>query len=321
MKPLTPLTPAPDGQLNTMTENHRPRVSVIMRCKNAEETLAEVLKALFNQNFKDFELIVADSGSRDRSLSWLAAWPHRLIEIAPEAYFPGRVLNQACAVARGEILVFLNSDVVMLDELALSALLAPFDDPAVKASFARQLPRPEADPWVRRDYALAFPAEGPAPDWLPLSLPLAAMRRSAWEAMPFYTWAWGSEDSEWGHRAQARGWPVVYTPAARVMHSHNYTLRQLWGRRFIEGEADAWMQPDAYPLHKLPLRWGKDVLRDWRACLPTGAWREAALALPRRWVFHWAHLQGWRLGRSRLRSGSEDASMGQRTVLSRHPAR
>lgn len=310
---------------------HRvPRVSVIMRCKNAEETLAEVLKSLFSQRFKDFELIVADSGSRDRSLSWLQAWPHRLIQIPAQEYFPGRVLNQCCAAARGDILVFLNSDVVMLGPDTLAELLAPLlqardsSGSPVKASFARQLPRPEADLWVRRDYALTFPASTPAPDWLPLSLPLAAMQRTAWEAMPFYTWAWGSEDSEWGQRARECGWQIVYTPMAQVMHSHNYTLRQLTGRRYIEGEADAWMKPTArYSILHVLLRTAADLFRDTAYILNVakgGGWRDILMALPRRWIFHWAHYKGYQLGKKRLQSGSQDASQGQRMVLKRHPA-
>ncbi|MGV3526670.1 MAG: glycosyltransferase family 2 protein [Candidatus Sericytochromatia bacterium] len=293
-----------------------PRVSVLIRSKNAAETFAETLKSLFTQDFSDFELIVADSGSQDQTLTWLQAWPHRLITVAPEAYYPGKVLNQLARQARGEVLVLLNSDVVLLHAQVLSELLAAFDDPEVMASFGRQLPRPDAEGWVRREYARAFPAAGAPPSWMQWSLPLAAMRRSAWEQMPFYTWAWGSEDTEWGQRARARGWQVAYCPEASVMHSHNYTLKQLYGRRFIEGEADAWMQQQGYPLWKLPLRIVADSLRDLRQ----GTLRERLQSVPRRAVFHWAHLQGWRHGQRRLHSGSSDGSHGQRTVLARHPA-
>lgn len=310
-----------------MNTKSRPWLSVIVRNKNSAETFAEVLKALFAQRFdgqmdqrEAFELIVVDSGSRDASLEWLQAYPHRLVRIAPEAYFPGKVLNRAAALARGELLVFLNSDVVMLHDRVLAELAATFADRRVMAGYARQLPRPEADPWVRRDYAQAFPAQAPAPDWMTLSLPLAMMRREAWRQMPFYDWAWGSEDSEWGHRARQRGWQVAYVPEATVMHSHNYTLRQLAGRRFIEGEADAWMQRRAYPLARLPLRIFADSCRD--ACWALGAAQpfEALRALPRRLMFHWSHFRGWRHGWQRIRQGSSEASTGQQRVLGSHPA-
>jgi rhamnosyltransferase len=301
-------------------KNTTPYLSIIIRSKNSAETIAEVLKALACQTFQDFELIVADSGSQDQTLEWLSAYPHQLLQIQPQDYFPGKVLNQAASLARGEILVFLNSDVVMLDPNTLSELIAPLVNPNVKASFARQVARPEADAWVKRDYLKAFPAIGHAPDWMLYSLPLAAMRREAWVKMPFYTWAWGSEDSEWGQRARARGWQVAYASQARVMHSHNYTLRQLAGRRFIEGEADAWMQQSAYPLSKLPLRILADSLRDLKLALLKGTLADLCLALPRRAVFHWAHFQGWKHGWKRLKAGSTESSIGQKRVLERHPA-
>ncbi|MGE3726015.1 MAG: glycosyltransferase family 2 protein [Candidatus Sericytochromatia bacterium] len=297
-----------------------PKVSIILRNKNSEETMAEVLKALYSQDFDDFELIVMDSGSRDKSLEWVQPAAAQIYQLDPADYFPGKVLNQAAQKAQGEILVFLNSDVVMLNKQVLTELLKPFADEAVVASFARQVPRPEADPWVRRDYTKAFPSEGPAPRWMTFSLPLAAMRKKTWQKMPFYTWAWGSEDSEWGHRALQQGLKIAYVPQAEVMHSHNYTLKQLYGRRFIEGEADAYMQSSAYPLCKGPLRVLADSLRDLTISLKQGQIKEGVMAFPRRLVFHLAHYRGWCHGWKRLQAHSQDASKGQVTVLQSHPA-
>ena len=218
-----------------------PRASVIMRSKNAEGVIAQALAALFSQDFTDFELLVVDSGSTDGTLDIVRQYPCRLLQIEPLAYYPGAVLNNAIEQTRAELVVFQNSDAVPLIPQALGRLLAAFDDPQVDAAFARQLPRPGADPWVQRDYAASFPPGGPAPPWVTLSLPLAAMRKSAWRLHPFYTDAWASEDTEWGHWASQNGRVIRYVPEALVMHSHNYTLRQLYGRRFVEGEADAFI--------------------------------------------------------------------------------
>ena len=237
-------------------------VSVIMRSKNSMPVIAQALQGLYSQDFRDFELLVVDSGSTDTTLEVVAQYPARVIRIRPEDYFPGRVLNAAIREARGDILVFQNSDVVPLHVQALGRLLAPFDDPRVAATFARQLPRPEADTWVRREYALSFPESGEAPPWITLSLPLAAVRRSAWEQHPFYDAAWGSEDTEWGAWARSHGHEVRYVPDSRVMHSHNYTLRQLYGRRFIEGEADAFIYDRAETLLHVAARIATSTLRE-----------------------------------------------------------
>lgn len=300
-----------------MTVAVRPRVSVIMRTKNSASTVGAALTALFSQEFDDFELLVVDSGSTDDTLSLVDAFPCRRYRIPPSHYVPGPVLNDAVDRCQGEIVVFQNSDVVPVNEVALGSLLNAFDDPKVQAAFARQLPRPEAHTCVRSDYARAFPDSREAPPWLPFSLPFAAMRRSAWEQQPFYSGAWGSEDTEWGVRARQRGWRIRYVADALVMHSHNYTLRQLYGRRFIEGEADAFIYGERLAGWQVLVAIGRFIARD---AIDHVRRRDAmglSAILPRRTVYHWAHYRGHCLGRERIEKDSPDVTLGQRIVLGR----
>lgn len=295
-----------------------PRVTVVLRCKNSQHEIGAALAALFSQDFRDFELLVVDSGSTDRTLEIVSAYPHRLLRIAPKDYVPGPVLNRAVAESTSDIVVFQNSDCAPLTADALSRLVAAFDDPAVMAAFARQVPRPEAWAWVRREYDACFPASGDAPPWIPLSLPFSAMRRSAWEQQPFYDETWGSEDTAWGIRARARGWVVRYVPDCLAMHSHNYTLKQLYGRRFIEGEADVFIYGTPPTPARLLLRAAgqaaRDVLHDVRA----GDWQDVPVAPVRRAVDFWGYLQGARHGARRRADRDTDVSHGQKVVLDRH---
>ena len=297
-----------------------PKVSVVMRTKNADDVVGQALAGLFSQGFRDFELVVVDSGSTDGTLDIVRQHECRLIEIPASSYVPGPVLNRAIAEARGEILVFQNSDVVPLTPDALERLIAPFADPAVQATFARQLPRPEAHTWVRRDYAQAYPAAGEAPDWQPYSLPFAAMRRSIWRVRPFWDASWGSEDTEWGYWARRSGHRVAYVADSLVMHSHNYTLRQLYGRRFIEGESDAVMGAGRGGALAVARAFATSVGRDVLAHLRARDLRGLAMVLPRRFVYYRAWLRGFRHGASRLRRGDRDVSVGQHAVLSRYEA-
>jgi len=302
-----------------------PLISIIMRTKNSEDTLAESLSSLFQQSEQDFELIIVDSGSVDQTLAIASHYPHRLFRIAPEDYFPGKVLNAAAEKARGKYLVFQNSDVILMGRDALQQLIAPLEETAsLNATFARQVPRPEADLWVREDYAKAFPAQSPAPPWMHYSLPFAAMRREVWLDHPFYSWAWGSEDTEWGLRQRQRApESIAYVPRCEVMHSHNYTFAQIHGRRFIEGEADAWMQrgQKRVSLNYKLLRAGLQALRDVQTAVRQRQLQAACYALPRRLYWEWAHEQGFKHGERRLKDQSLGAEQGQRTVLSSHYAR
>jgi rhamnosyltransferase len=294
------------------------KVTVIMRTKNSQHDLEQALPALFSQDYPSFELLVVDSGSQDGTLDVLSRYPCRVERIRAEEYYPGPVLNRAVAMADTEIVVFQNSDVVPLRQDALRRLVEPFGDPEVKATFARQVPRPEAENWVRRDYSAAFPTSGVAPDWLPLSLPFAAMRRSAWRQQPFYDEAWGSEDTAWGERARQRGWSIRYVPEAVVMHSHNYTLRQLYGRKFIEGEADAFIYRRHATLAGSLSTALRASARDLLHHAKRRQVRDGAAAPVRRAVESWAHFRGHRLGERRLRVDDGDTSIGQRAVLSRY---
>ncbi len=292
-----------------------------MRTRNSAPVVGQALCALFSQDYDDFELLVVDSGSTDDTLSVVARFPHRLIRREARDYFPGRVLNEAVAESQGRIVVFLNSDCVLLGPRALFRLVAALEDPkppGVVAAFARQVPRPDAWTHVKAEYARAFPASGEAPPWLPLSLPFAAIRREAVLEEPFYTDAWGSEDTEWGVRVRRRGWRVRYVPKALVMHSHNYSLGALYGRRFIEGEADAFIygtrDSKSAAARRALGRTARDAIQAIRVW-DIGDLFQAPL---RRAVEAVAYWRGNRLGNRRRDRGDPDASAGQRVALDRH---
>lgn len=295
-------------------------VCVIMRSRNSDWVIHQALASLAAQDHRDYELLVVDSGSTDRTLPMVSAYPHRLIEIAGSRYQPGPVLNAAIAATTADRLVFWNSDAVALHRAVLGQLVTALDE--ADAAFARQVPRPEALSWVRRDYAAAFPTRGEAPPWMPLSLVCSAMRRSAWEAHPFYAEAWASEDTEWGLWARRAGRTVRYLPDSLVMHSHDYTLSQLYGRRFVEGEADAFIQPEAHvgSLRGLA-RTASAVLRDAAWCLRRGDMGGMLASPVRRLVERWAYVKGYAHGAARQARGDQDASFGQSVVLARHESR
>ncbi len=302
-----------------LTENEN--ITVIMRSKNSSPVIGQAIAALFAQDFPNFDLLVVDSGSTDATLDIVREYPCTVVCIEPKSYFPGAVLNMAIERARSGIVVFQNSDTVPLVPSALSALLEPFRDPEVQAVFGRQIPRPEAHAWVRRDYAKSFPPACPAPPWITLSLPFAAMRKTAWARHPFYGDAWASEDTEWGHWARRNGLRIDYVPQAAVMHSHNYTLRQVYGRRFVEGEADAFIYGKRTSLARTLTATLMDTCKDVAHALRGADVIEALTAPARRLVCHYSYYKGHRWGESRLKSGDKNVSYGQTTVLTRHEDR
>ena len=105
------------------------------------------------------------------------------------------------------------------------------------------------------------------------------------------------------------------------MHSHDYTSRQLYGRRFIEGEADAFIHGKREGLARALGRMLVSGARDALAALHDGDFRDLPRIPVRRAVYHWAYLQGHRHGTRRRLTGDPDPRFGQRIVLDRHESK
>ncbi|MCY3931703.1 MAG: glycosyltransferase [Acidobacteria bacterium] len=95
------------------------RVSVIIPCLNAAETLDAQLEALRRQTWQgDIEVLVADNGSIDGSADLAASWRDRMpgLRVIPAANRrgPAHARNVAAAAATGDVLLFCDAD----DEVA-----------------------------------------------------------------------------------------------------------------------------------------------------------------------------------------------------------
>src|SRR6476659_4370266 len=88
-----------------------PLVSIILRSFNEGWALRETLPAVAAQGYRNWELIVIDSGSTDGSVELIrAAKPRHFVQIPSETYNPSRVMNHGMTLARGQFGIFLNGD-------------------------------------------------------------------------------------------------------------------------------------------------------------------------------------------------------------------
>ncbi len=88
-----------------------PAFSVIVTTYNRFEKLKKALASVYWQTFTDFEVIVADAGSDDGTLPFLASagLPLRLVAM-PDNPGLASLLNGALAQARGRLVAILESD-------------------------------------------------------------------------------------------------------------------------------------------------------------------------------------------------------------------
>jgi glycosyltransferase involved in cell wall biosynthesis len=84
--------------------------SVIIPCYNSEETIERALKSVANQSFRDFEIVVVDDGSSDKTREVIEKTEIECRYIYQENSGASRARNRAVAEAKGEFLAFLDSD-------------------------------------------------------------------------------------------------------------------------------------------------------------------------------------------------------------------
>lgn len=284
--------------------------TVIMRTKNSSDIIAQTLKALFSQNYKNFELLVVDSGSSDDTLEIVSTYAHRLIKVKPEDYHPGKVLNMAIKETNTKLIVFLNSDTVMLSTDTLKTLIHTQNQDGVDAVFSRQIARPEAKPWVRKDYEMAFPNSNKSPNWIFYSIPLASMKKTAWELIPFYTQTWASEDTKWGYDAKSKGLNVIYEPKAMVMHSHNYNFKQIFNRKYVEGEADSYIFDKKYSLLDFSKQYLSSIVKDTIYHIRCFEIKELCITYIRRFIYFYGYYKGCQNGNSLKNKTNQNITYG-----------
>ena len=129
-----------------------PAVSIVVPTRNGIETLPALVDAVNRQTDRaSRELVVVDSGSTDGTREYVARVADLVIDIAPQAFNHGTARNTGVASARGDLIVLIVQDARPVDESWLGHLLGPLrDNPDVAGVFARQTPRDEASPVVRR---------------------------------------------------------------------------------------------------------------------------------------------------------------------------
>ena len=87
------------------------RVSVIIATYNRAGLLAETLQSVLRQSFQDFEIIVVDDGSSDDTPALMSTFAERAHYLRLEhSGKPGHVRNRGIALARGELIAFVDDD-------------------------------------------------------------------------------------------------------------------------------------------------------------------------------------------------------------------
>lgn len=222
-------------------------ISVVIPVYNAAATLGEQLDALADQTYGGaWEVILADNGSTDGSVSLARGWEGRVpglrIVDASARRGPSVARNVGAAAATGEAFVFCDADDVVtpgwLAALA-DALNHDFVAGAMDYDFLNRGP---AAGWRRfRSHVDRAPV---GLDFMPYAMSAnIGVRRGAFEAVGGFSerLRWG-EDVDLSWRLQLAGYPLHFAPSAIIRYRYRDDLRSLW-RQYLEYGS---MQPLLY---------------------------------------------------------------------------
>lgn len=97
-----------------------PKISVIMSVYNGQKYLKEAIESILNQTFKDFEFLIINDGSTDKTPEILEKYKRqdRRIKIINNAKNIGltKSLNKGINIARGEYIARMDADDISLPE-------------------------------------------------------------------------------------------------------------------------------------------------------------------------------------------------------------
>jgi 2-desacetyl-2-hydroxyethyl bacteriochlorophyllide A dehydrogenase len=221
----------------------RPETSVVIRALNEERWLPDVLGMLERQTYRDFEILVVDSGSVDRTRDIAAAAGARIVRLRSEDFTFGHSLNVGIREAHGKFIAILSAHAIPVDEAWLERLVAPLRQDSRAMVYGGQIGHPISKFSEARDFERLFPQR---PHTVDPEEPFAnnansAIRRACWEEQPFDEGLPGLEDIGWAKHWMAKGREVVYEPKACIIHVHTETWPQVRRRFYREAMAARWI--------------------------------------------------------------------------------
>jgi GT2 family glycosyltransferase len=235
----------------------QPFFSIVIPNYNGMNLLPPLMEALDRQTFGDFEVILVDDASNDRSVAWLEE-RHSDVRVIVNRRNEGfdRSCNTGAAASRGRIIVILNSDTEpepdWLRELATAVTRNPesslfaskvllFDHPDTLNTTGDAVGTDgipinrgvwERDRGQYDEQLEVFGASGCA----------LAVRRELWEALGGFDedyWMY-LEDVDFAYRAQLLGAQSRFVPKARILHRLTATAGGPMASYFV-GRNTLWM--------------------------------------------------------------------------------
>lgn len=215
------------------TETVNKETTVIIRTKNEEKRLGTVLQKLFSQTYQDFEVLIIDSGSKDRTLEIARKFSTRVFSIPEKTFSYPYALNYGAGLSNGvKYLVILSGHSLPVSQTWLEDGISNFKKyQNVLGVYGPLRPLPDSGFWdfvimrsvefLRR---LKFEPEEQIINHAEmgvLGFTNAIIKKDLWQERHFNEdFGAGGEDGEWASYWLKRGYIIIKDRKFMVYHSH-----------------------------------------------------------------------------------------------------
>lgn len=195
-----------------------PLVSVVVPVFDGERYLADTLTSVVHQTYEHLEVIVVDDGSSDRSPDIARTHPDPRVRAISQGHAgAASARNTGVAVARGDVLAFIDADDLWTSDKLETQVAALGDDPGIDMVFGHYISFSGDD---------HVPSTGSQPGY---SLGTLLVRRESWDRVGSLSTRWSvGEFLDWQARADDVGLRHLVLPTTVLMrrvHSTSLTAR------------------------------------------------------------------------------------------------
>lgn len=235
------------------------KATVFIPTYNGEEYLGEILEMLSLQKTDfDYEILIIDSGSKDKTLSIISSYQKRLAnlslhEIPNAEYGHGKTRNLAAKMGQGEIVVYLSHDAIPSHDRWLHEMVRPFEiSENILGVTGKQIPRQHCIPMLKYEIQSVFSGLGHDYGTTIYYKDDFVQSQGVYDVISFYSDANSAsrresllgkipyqdvkyaEDQLLGRDIIDAGYYKVYAPRASVVHSNDLKLKEYQHRLFDE---------------------------------------------------------------------------------------
>lgn len=227
-------------------------VDIIIPAYRPGKEFENLLDSLSTQNYPVEKILVMNTEEKFWNTAWEKKFPKvNVVHLKKADFDHGGTRCRGARLSDSDIMVFMTQDAVPADRNLIGNLIRPLQENSkVGAAYARQLAREDCAYLEKYTRRFNYP-ETSSIKWEKdtgiygiktyfCSNVCAAYRRGVYlELGGFPHPVIFNEDLVFAAGAIQNGWKIIYKADARVIHSHEYTYRELIRRNFDQGVSQA----------------------------------------------------------------------------------